>query len=265
MRIARTRAFFPLLYLMVFVTVFAVSYTFLAQDNVGEPSPGDNPVPGGPGGGTPGLVGMTDELNEAISSGSLEILQSVLDSGADPNTVDDLGYTPLDSAITLSAVGIPTSYGQASLLLAAGADPNRKNEFGDTPMHKAAIDGDEALMTLLIANSGSPNVPNKYGKTAYQLALQLANAGAVSAIEQASEYRHPDRDKLMLWGAFTKQIKRYLATRPVAGSERDAKVREINQFLVDNGLLTAEEKAAYDTHSIEKLNNCCGQREGDGR
>jgi ankyrin repeat protein len=251
----------------VWIMVFSVNSGLASQgpgNTNDDPTPGQNPVPGDPDDEV-GPVATVDSLNDAISSGDVEILKAVLASGVDPNVVDDIGYTPLGSAITLSATGITTTHGQVSALLAAGADPNRKNEIGDTPMHKAATDGDEALMKLLIAGGGSPQIANNKGLTPYELALKLGNTGAVSAIEEASEFRHPNRANLMLWGTFAKKISRFLATRPQPGPETDAKVREINQFLVDSGLITKEEKKDYDERAFKVLNEskCCGNRKED--
>lgn len=70
----------------------------------------------------PGPTATVDELNKVISPGDLDLLKEVVDTGLDPNTVDDLGYTSLATVVTLSE-GIKTSNGQANILLHAGADP----------------------------------------------------------------------------------------------------------------------------------------------
>ena len=268
----RSKYRFLLLCFAVFLLVFGLSYTVMSQapgddaegpGNVGNnPAPGDNPTPGNPGD-EEGPVATVNDLNEAISSGDLDVLKEILETGIDPNTDDDLGYTPLATVVTLSQ-GIQTSYGQAQVLLAAGADPNRQDDLGITPIHHAARHGSESMMNVPLAGGGSPNLSDNRGETPYELALKWGNQGAVSAIESASDFRHPDRENLVLWGLFSLQVRAYLKTQPEAGSERDAKVREINNFLVENGLIAAEDKAAFDAKSISDLNNCCGQETEEG-
>ena len=119
-------------------------------------------------------------------------------------------------------------------------------------------------MGLLLAGGGSANIADNPGETAYELALKWGNQDAVAAIEAASEFRHPDREKLLLGGLFSLQVRSHLMTQPEAGPERDAKVREINRFLVDNGLIAEEDKAAFDAKLISDLNNCCSQETEDG-
>jgi hypothetical protein len=57
----------------------------------------------------------------------------LIEAGADPNTVDMDGVTPLHRAVrTRCAEAVRT-------LLAHGADPARKNKSGSTPMHLASL------------------------------------------------------------------------------------------------------------------------------
>ncbi|KAJ3217820.1 hypothetical protein HDU67_007237 [Dinochytrium kinnereticum] len=65
----------------------------------------------------------------AASDGEFGIVQQYIQSGGDPNTKDENGYTPIHAA---------ASYGHLELLvylLQNGGDPNVCDNEGDTPLH----------------------------------------------------------------------------------------------------------------------------------
>ncbi len=206
---------------------------------------------------------VNEIMFKAMVEDDIQLLEEALARGAAPNALNEERISALRWAILGSGTA-KTVYGQVNMLLAAGVDPNRQDERGDTPMHAAAFDFDaqESLISALIRSGGDPNIPNHAGETAYETALKWGNTGAVSAIEQALDFRHPNREELMLWGRFSKKIKTFLAKDLPAGEERDAGIKEINQFLVDHGLLDLEDKEQFDIDSIAAFDNCCGTTEG---
>jgi len=153
---------------------------------------------------------------------------------------------------------VPASQAHVEALLAAGADPNLRDVYGDTPLHAAAYDAPAALINVLLQAGGNPNLPNDVGVTAYETALKHGNHGAVSAIEQGSPFRHPDRERLRVWGAFYLKLQAFLQEGLPAGPKRDEGLREINVFLVEKGLLAPEDKARFDADTIAAVNYCCG-------
>ena len=217
----------------------------------------------GPEGSQPRTMATVEDLNLAIVSGSNDQLKEALDAGLDPDASDVFGITPLRSIIEQSG-RVPASQGQVETLLAAGADPNLPDEYGDTPLHAAAYGAPEALMGALLQAGGDPNLPNDVGVTAYETALKHGNHGAVSAIEQASTFRHPDRERLRVWGAFYLKLQAFLEKGLPAGPKRDEGLRGINTFLVEKGLLAPEDKARFDAETIATVNYCCGPTEDWG-
>jgi len=211
----------------------------------------------GPDASPPRPVATVEDLNLALVSGNNDELKEVLNSGIDPDAADVFRKTPLRSIIDQSA-RVPASRGQVEALLAAGADPNRPDAYGDTPLHAAAYHAPEALISVLLQAGGNPNLPNDVGVTAYETALKHGNHGAVSAIEQASTFRHPDRERLRVWGAFYLKLQAFLEKGLPAGPKRDEGLREINTFLVEKGLLAPEDKARFDAETIATVNYCCG-------
>ena len=61
--------------------------------------------------------------------------QQLLEAGADPNAVGDIGETPLHVAVRARSMAI------ARLLLLSGADPDIRCEFGDSPAERAEAIG----------------------------------------------------------------------------------------------------------------------------
>jgi ankyrin repeat protein len=89
-------------------------------------------------------------LHSAVASGSLALLDLLLEHGARPDPVEFLEATPLHSA---AASG---SQAMVERLLKAGADPQRKTKEGKTAVDLARQYGHEALAIRLATYSASP-------------------------------------------------------------------------------------------------------------
>ena len=107
-------------------------------------------------------------------------IKILLEAGADPNTGDPYGDSPLHYA---AEAGQPECI---KLLLDAGADPNIANDSGNTPLHRAA--GKNAEATLILIKAGADlHAVNTEGEIALHRAslkgmwesfMHLINAGA---------------------------------------------------------------------------------------
>ena len=100
----------------------------------------------------------------ASRSGSIDVINQLLDSGADINrpgsTGDDWDATPLQHAI------LQRQPAAARLLLDRGADPNRSaGPRGLTPLILAAGDTDPSILKLLLAHGADPTVEDESGGT----------------------------------------------------------------------------------------------------
>ena len=104
-------------------------------------------------------------------------------AGANPNTRDNWGWTPLHATAGLGQVG------SVRVLVAAGADPNaRDSVFGFTPLHAAVEQGQTEVVRLLVAAGADLNARGgmfeftplhmaaRYGRT--EIARLLIEAGA---------------------------------------------------------------------------------------
>ncbi len=98
----------------------------------------------------PSLVNVTDEhgftpLMRAVSSvdRSPELVQALIDAGANVNARTGEGYTPLHMMIDVNG---PTGHGEmpgqiARILVSAGAELEAKQHWGWTPLMRAAVEG----------------------------------------------------------------------------------------------------------------------------
>ena len=216
--------------------VFSAAFTLMGEDS--------DPVPD------------AVALNSALSAGTVEELKALLAAGGDPNAVFDLGdsvVVPLFVVAAMSADFRHNGYLHIEALLEAGANPNMADDMGDTALHHVAFGGNDALVTLLLKYGADPGLKNLRGETPYEMAMKFGNFDAVSAIEEASDYRHPDGEKLMYWGMHAQHIRTLLDDKPENQTDLERGVREVNDFLVEKGLISTDEKEKYDRKAIEQI------------
>lgn len=107
-------------------------------------------------------------LKDAARTNAVEALQILKDAGVDMNSSDDLGRTALYHAAWYGALD-----SIRFLLAVPGIDVNRANAVdGDTPLMQAACYNEVGAVQLLLSDSRvSRGVKNKYGMTAYDVAV----------------------------------------------------------------------------------------------
>ena len=97
-------------------------------------------------------------LHVACAKGETDLVQKLLEAGADPNVTDKSGYTPL-SVRTGSGgtiLHVACEIGDIFLvkkLLEAGADPNVTDEFGFTPLMRAVVSTSKSGITTEVVYS----------------------------------------------------------------------------------------------------------------
>ena len=119
-------------------------------------------------------------IHYAIGIASPEVLQALIDQGADVNYEAADGFPSLVSAITHEDEPA-RRLGVVRLLLEAGADIHRRGHNGWTPLHVAALTGDAALVHTLLDAGADPEATTIIDDdlTAEQEADRLgAHAGA---------------------------------------------------------------------------------------
>jgi ankyrin repeat protein len=97
----------------------------------------------------------------------------LLDHGADLRLADNVGYTPLNQAI--SAGNLPV----IKLLLSSGADLEARTDDGFTLLHSGAFEGQREAAEFLIERGADVNARTKHWHTPVYLAAQQGHLGLV--------------------------------------------------------------------------------------
>lgn len=111
----------------------------------------------------------------AAKNANNEVVQMLLDRGADPNAKSAIGSTAL--FYTNDSIIVRT-------LLDAGANPNIQNKFGRSPLMVAAHNGNAEIVQILLDAKADPNLKSKYGRNAAQLARENGHHDSAQMIEE---------------------------------------------------------------------------------
>jgi ankyrin repeat protein len=105
-----------------------------------------------------------------------DIVQLLIDHGADPKAASMGGFTPLLFAAQQGDVE------SARALLAAGVDVNSKIANGSNALIVTAASGHEALGKFLLANGALPNVRDRFGMMPLHMAAQAGQLALVKEL-----------------------------------------------------------------------------------
>jgi hypothetical protein len=126
-------------------------------------------------------------LAKAIIAQDFASIDHYLNSGVNPNELDEYGYTPLIEAAIVDSVAT------AKKLISYGADVNTQDITGNTPLHWAVENNNMELAQILLDHHANPNTPNLTGQSPlvmpilrHQTALKklLYNAGSNETFAQ---------------------------------------------------------------------------------
>jgi ankyrin repeat protein len=185
--------------LAVFVAALCFSATLEAA------SPPDSAPQAGQAAGAPAAAAteLDRSLREAASSGDAARVESLLKSGADPNSTDKDGITPLMIAVVgdiervrgVAVKGLADSWQKglgkviksmrgdpatARALIRGGAQVNAATPRGITALALASLGGNPALVSVLIEHGADVNQRAKRGETA----LMVASVAGHNAVVQ---------------------------------------------------------------------------------
>lgn len=135
----------------------------------------------------------TNPLLQAIIDGREEVAQTLLLAGADPNTTNDKGTSAL---IVASFSGLQDT---ALTLIAAGADPNAADQQGRTALIYAAGKGNPEIVKLLLAAGAKVNAADKDNLNALMNAATNGNTEVVNLLLKAGSEKN--RLKQDAWSA----------------------------------------------------------------
>ena len=108
----------------------------------------------------------------------IDVLKLLIAKGADINTKDNSGDTPLHYA---------TAYGYANIskeLINHGSNINIQNNAGETPLHTAVFWGYKGNIELLIEKGADLNIKDVEGRTPLKLAIEMDYYGIADLLRQ---------------------------------------------------------------------------------
>jgi ankyrin repeat protein len=104
-------------------------------------------------------IGKTTLLHKAVSRGDIDQVQSLIVKGADVNTKDYVGKTPLLAALTHNCGDL------AKQIINRGSDINAKDNAGYTPVLVALGRGYTDIVVLLVSEGADVNTTALDGNT----------------------------------------------------------------------------------------------------
>ncbi|PPQ84008.1 hypothetical protein CVT25_000554 [Psilocybe cyanescens] len=127
-------------------------------------------------------------LHIAVSAGNESVVQELIGAGADVNRKNDKGLTPLHYAASKSRIDI------GRLLISRGADFNARDKANQLPLHRAATTGSVGFIRLLVESSTPSNklrlnTADRIGNTPLHLAMDSAHAEAAVVLINAGADR----------------------------------------------------------------------------
>jgi ankyrin repeat protein/tRNA A-37 threonylcarbamoyl transferase component Bud32 len=122
----------------------------------------------------------TSPLHWTASGGAVDAMDLLISEGADINSRDNLGLTPLHLA---------RSRAVAEKLLAHGAGIDAKSDYERTPLHCAAGSGNTEIVEYLLSKGADINAVNKKGETALDVAKKFRKNELVNIL-----YAHGAKD-----------------------------------------------------------------------
>ncbi|XP_047032043.1 ankycorbin isoform X2 [Helicoverpa zea] len=139
-------------------------------------------------------IGVTDEngctaLQRAAADGHIEVVQLLLQHGADPNKQDNVhGNTAAHEAAW-------KGYSRCVCeLAAAGADLRARNAAGFAPLHLACQNGHNQSCREILLAGAPPDLQNNYGDTSLHTAARYGHAG-VTRILISAQCRVSEQNK----------------------------------------------------------------------
>ena len=132
------------------------------------------------------LPNGTTALHQAVFQDHHDIVNLLIERGADPNIGDENVWTPLHWAVERRRMDM------VKLLLNRGADPNKMSKHW-TPLHRAVQNGCKYTVQLLLNKGALPNLPGVSvpggvsGRTAMEMAERRGNKEIIKLMTIADE------------------------------------------------------------------------------
>uniref|UniRef100_A0A674ASL5 Ankyrin 1 n=1 Tax=Salmo trutta TaxID=8032 RepID=A0A674ASL5_SALTR len=122
-----------------------------------------------------GKNGLTP-LHVAVHHNNLDVVKLLVSKGGNAHSTARNGYTPLHIAAKQNQMEA------AGCLLQYGASANAESLQGVTPLHLASQEGQPDMVALLISKQGNVNLGNKNGLTPLHLVAQEGHVGIADTL-----------------------------------------------------------------------------------
>uniref|UniRef100_A0A6Q2X9J3 Ankyrin 1, erythrocytic b n=1 Tax=Esox lucius TaxID=8010 RepID=A0A6Q2X9J3_ESOLU len=122
-----------------------------------------------------GKNGLTP-LHVAVHHNNLDVVKLLVSKGGNAHSTARNGYTPLHIAAKQNQIEV------ASCLLQYGASANAESLQGITPLHLASQEGRPDMVALLISKQANVNLGNKNGLTPLHLVAQEGHVGIADTL-----------------------------------------------------------------------------------
>jgi len=167
----------------------------------------------------------------ACINGNTDLMQKLLDHGANVNAINNAGNAPIHLAASKSAKILET------LLATEGIDVNKANIYGETPLHIAVIhDKFQNVKALLLLANANVNVQDIYGNTPLHIAFhnkENLNSNIVRAlIKKGADINKPNKKNVtpnMLYNSYP-SIEEYHSLSKYFVKDKICDLKTIDQF-----------------------------------
>ena len=126
-------------------------------------------------------------LVKTVTNNRIEATKWLLDNGSDILWQDEKGRTLLFYSVRFHSVKV------CKLLIKKGVDVNKAANDGTTPLMEAASFGNGQIIKLLLQHDANPQLTNKYGETAQQIAYEEGRpdiANIINKFNQMQDTQH---------------------------------------------------------------------------
>ncbi|KAK1764670.1 hypothetical protein QBC33DRAFT_546789 [Phialemonium atrogriseum] len=127
------------------------------------------------------VAALAADDQEFVKNRHEAIVKLLLEKGADIETKDEYGRTPLSLAARNGHEAM------VKLLLEKGADTETKDKYGQTPLSWAAMNGHEAVVKLLLEKGADIETKDEYGQTPLSWAAGSGHEAIGADIETKDE------------------------------------------------------------------------------
>ncbi|CAI7652798.1 unnamed protein product [Penicillium crustosum] len=139
-------------------------------------------------------IGASDSCGEtplyiACENGRIEVVRLLLDKGADVHHHNQFGWTPVNTASDEGFSDI------VLLLVERGADINFPNQAGEAPLYSASWEGHIEVVRLLLERGADTEVQNESGETSLYVACYNGHLDIVRLLlDKGADVHHLDHE-----------------------------------------------------------------------